>query len=118
MRDKSIFFILTYIVFLLGCDPIKLSTTQSVLEHLNSPNKDSILIGAYNAQITKDSVFIPLLLKNVSDPRISHHKNFYGITVYYGCIIALKKITKKEPPHKITHEVDTVNVNFYRSLYK
>ncbi|MEY4904947.1 MAG: hypothetical protein RLZZ292_2762 [Bacteroidota bacterium] len=115
MKINFLFFILICLLVFAIYDPVKLYTTQSILNHLKSANKDSILIGAFNAQKRKDTLFIPLLLKHISDARISHHKYFYGISVHRGCIIALKEISDQEPPNAIT-DMDTVNINFYRNL--
>ena len=43
----------------------------------------------------KDTISIPYLLKKIDDPRISHHINFKGMSVYQAKITALRKITEQ-----------------------
>src|SRR5262245_60960325 len=49
----------------------------------------------------KDTSAVKLLLTKILDPRISHSLKFYGMSVNYCRLIALKKISGLDIGHKI-----------------
>jgi len=73
-----------------------------------------ILEAAYELGEQKDTSAIKLLLTNILDPRMSTNLKFKGMTVCYGRLGALRKITGASPSWKIDQfSQDTVAVNFY-----
>lgn len=91
----------------------KLPNKVQTLSLLKSENKDSLIIGAYYAGESKDKSYINALLNIAFDPRISHNKDFYGISVSQSALIALEKITGVAPPNKNAYKVDSVNIDFF-----
>jgi hypothetical protein len=60
--------------------------------------------------------FVPLLLLDFADPRVSINMQFKGFSVYQEKAIAFKKIFQKLPPVKITAHPDSVDIKFYMQL--
>ena len=83
---------------------------------LKSNNKEDIILGSYKAGEMRAKNFVPLLLENAYDERMSTNIRFKGITVYQAKMIALKKILQKEPPVKITYIPDSAVISFYKNL--
>jgi hypothetical protein len=82
---------------------------------LNAQNHSTVILeAAYELGERKDSSAIKLLLTNILDPRISTNVRFKGMTVCYGRLVALKKITGTMPAWKISQfSLDTPAVAFY-----
>ncbi len=83
---------------------------------LVSDDKNNIMEAIYQIGEKKDSFYNDKLLELAYDPRVSHLRKYLGMSIHYGCIVALKKITNKIPPNKMSYEVDTQNIVFYRQL--
>lgn len=81
---------------------------------LKSDDKVQIMLGCSYLDSQKDTIYIPLLFDNIDDGRISHDLRFNGMSVYQCKINALTRISKIDPPKKVTDDVDTININFYR----
>jgi len=89
------------------------SSDESIDELIKSNNPDKMVNGFYLIGEKKMTEYIPEIFQRIDDPRISHHINFKGISVYQSKVTALSKISRLEPPRKITYKPDTVVVNFY-----
>ena len=83
---------------------------------LKSSDKNDVIKGAYLAGESGDSAFVPLLLKDSWDARMSTDVKFKGFTVYEEKMLALKKIYKKEPLLDITYLPDSAIIVFYIKL--
>jgi hypothetical protein len=108
----KIFYGLIFLIFF-SCN-----NNKKIIELLNSNEKEDVILGAYKAGETGDKQFVPLLLKNIDDPRRSTNLKFKGITVYQAKMEALEDIFKKKAPAKITYKVDSTIINFYTRLYQ
>ncbi len=104
MRNLLIFFIL------FSCQ-----SKEKIQNLLNSNDKTEIMKGCSYISSIEDTIYIPLLFKNITDERISHNIKYNGISVYQSKIAALKRISGINPPNKITYSVDTTNINFYKN---
>ena len=71
---------------------------ERICNLLKSSDKNDVIKGAYLAGESGDSAFVPMLLKDSWDARMSTNVKFKGFTVYEEKMVALKKIYKKEPP--------------------
>jgi hypothetical protein len=116
--NRILIIILSCNVFL-NCNKksINLNTKKEINTYLNSSDKDSILIGIYNVRKQKDTSFIPLIFRHITDRRVSHHESFYGTSVTKACIVALKEISGINPPNEISYKFDSINVVFYRQIF-
>lgn len=90
-----------------------ISSNANVDELIRSNNPDKMVKGFYLIGEKKMTEYVPKIFEGIDDPRISHHINFKGISVYQSKVTALSKISNLEPPRKITYKPDTVIVNFY-----
>lgn len=86
---------------------------QKIERLLNSEDKQDLIEGAFEAGKSGNKKFIPLLLKNANDPRITHNLHFKGMSVYQSKMNALKKILKQQPTADITSEPDSTVIKFY-----
>ena len=91
---------------------------KEICKLLNSKDKDEIIKGAFEAANTGNKKYIPLLLKNANDNRRSINIKFKGYSVYQAKMLAIKKISKKEPPRIIDKLSDSLIINYYILLYK
>ncbi|HUC79781.1 MAG TPA: hypothetical protein VMR70_02660 [Flavisolibacter sp.] len=84
-------------------------------KELSSQNHaTAILEAAYKLGEQKDTSAIKPLLTNILDPRMSTNLKYKGMTVCYGRLVALRKITGASPSWKIAQfDQDTAAVNFY-----
>lgn len=112
---KRIFYLMLINIF---CNTNnELPTTEEIISLLNSKDdKDKLILGVYYAGESRDSFFIKPILEVANDPRVSHNKHFYGMSVHQSCMIALKKITNTSPPNIISHKVDYDNIKFYINI--
>jgi hypothetical protein len=103
-----------YALFILlpGCN-----YDEKIATLLNSSKKNDIILGAYLAGESHKLEFVPLLLRNANDVRISTNIRFKGMSVYQEKMIALKKIFKLGPPTEITEKPDSLIINFYTLKY-
>lgn len=109
LKPKNYIIILTLVFFLmLSCNKDK-----KIEKLLNSEDKQDLIEGTFEAGETGNEKFIPLLLKNANDPRVSTDIHFKGISVYQSKMIALKKILKQQPTVDITRKPDSTVIKFY-----
>lgn len=85
---------------------------------LDSEDKNKLMEAVYLIGENRDSFFIDDLIRLSYDPRVVHKMEYLGMSIHYGCIGALKKLTNQLPPNKIDYEVDSVNISFYKNLLK
>ena len=84
---------------------------------LESEDFNDLMYGTYLAGESGNEDFVPMLLNNPQDNRTSTQIRFKGFSVYYGKMIALKKIYSVNPPVAITQEPDSMVIGFYENLY-
>lgn len=89
------------------------ATKDEIFKLLNSDQPRDLIFGAFDAGESKDTVFLPLLLKNADDPRMCTHIRFKGFSVYQEKMGAIKKILNVTPPTEITHKPDSTVIKFY-----
>ena len=94
------------------------NTDKEIIELLKSKNKDEIILGAKKAGASGKLEFVPYLLDNAVDWRMSTNISFKGVTVYQAKMKALQKIFKEFPPTEITYKPDSSVIKFYISLYR
>lgn len=85
---------------------------------IRSNNVDSIVIATIEIQKANDSSMLDAILYKPNDPRITQLPFQKGMSVYQIKMTALKQITGIIPPTKITYNVDTSIINFYREKIK
>lgn len=90
-----------------------LSREKKIHDLLNSDNKTNIIKACNLMSNISDTLFVPKLLETPYDSRVSHHKKYYGVSVYQAKMNALKRISNQSPPNTINYKVDTTNVKFY-----
>ena len=83
-----------------------------------SDNTNDRVHGIYLIGESKDSSYLKYLLEDLDDIRTSTLSRFKGISIYQAKIIALKKLSNKNPPNSISYKPDSVNINFYINLFK
>lgn len=89
---------------------------NKIVKLLTSKVKDDIIEGARKAGNAGKKKFIPFLLKNADDERMSTNFDFKGVTVYQAKMKALRDIFKKRPPKAITYKLDSSIIKFYTEL--
>jgi hypothetical protein len=92
------------------------SNNDKIIELLSSNAKEDKILGSYKAGKSGNKDFVPLLIKDFADPRVSTNIQFKGFSVYQEKAIALWKILKKSPPAKITADPDSIVIKFYIEL--
>jgi hypothetical protein len=92
--------------------------SDEIKKALISDDNKRIMNAVYLIGEKKDTSFIEELIRLSYDPRISHQREFLGMSIHQACMGAFKKITHQLPPNKITDEVDSLNVTFYINLLK
>jgi hypothetical protein len=92
------------------------NNNNEIIDLLSSNEKEDKIIGAYKAGKSGSMDFVPLLVKDFADPRVSTNINFKGFSVYQEKAIALEKIFKKSPPVAITTDPDSIVIKFYMQL--
>jgi hypothetical protein len=107
--------LLCFTFLILSCNNYNKDKIRNML---NSEDKNDQMEAIYLIGENRDSFFVDDLLKMANDPRISHKMKFLGMSIHQGCMGALRKITQQIPPNEIGYEVDTVNINFYKVLFK
>lgn len=105
-------FIMLFSIHNISCNNVH--KKEKIYKLLNSNDATDIIKGCSYLKDSNDTVFVPLLLDNLDDQRISHNYKFYGISVYESKIKALKRISKLSPPNKITYKMDASNIKFYK----
>jgi hypothetical protein len=116
MKQKKMLFIgllIAVVIIYFACN-----SDSRIIKLLNSSTDDNIINGAIKAGDKGNKKFIPLLLENAADGRMSTHLSFKGVSVYQAKMWALEKIFKVSPPTEITYKPDSVIIKFYIELYK
>jgi hypothetical protein len=90
---------------------------EQIIHLLNSSDKEDVILGAYKAGESSDIKFVPLLLQNANDPRISTNIQFKGISVYQAKMGAVRKILKQDPPVALSYKPDSTIIIFYTQLW-
>jgi hypothetical protein len=110
VSTKKLLFLL-----LLGLLVASCTDNEHYKRELNSQNHaTTILKAAYKLGEQKDASAIKPLLTNILDPRMSTSLKFKSMTVCYGRLGALRKITGVAPLWKIEQfSQDTAAANFY-----
>ena len=108
-----IWFFSSILILAISCNEDK-----KIIRLLDSAEKYDIMRGAFKAGESHDKKFVPYLLKNTADPRISHSLEFKGISVYRQKMIALRKIYNIGPPVAITYKPDSIVIKFYEALFE
>ena len=97
---------------------ISCNSDKEIIELLNSKNKDEIILGANKAGTSGKLKFVPYILNNAEDWRMSTNFSFKGVTVYKAKMEALQKILKERSPTEITFKPDSTIIKFYTSIYE
>ncbi len=109
LKMKHINKLLTIIILFAACN----SSDNDIKTLLLSKNINDLIEGSYKAGELRKAEFIPYLLCNANDPRVSTNLRFMGFSVYQEKMMALKKILKKEAPVEITWNPDSTVIRFY-----
>jgi hypothetical protein len=88
-------------------------TKEEINRLIESKDKTDQVIGFYVIGQRKDTSYIPRVLSNAADPRITHHRSFYGFSVYQSKMGAMRNISGEMPPRRLTSEPDSVIIKFY-----
>jgi len=113
---KAIFIISLALVF---CYLGSCHRKNEIFSLLNSHEKEDLIKGSYEAGESGNEEFVPLLLKNANDIRVSTNLKFKGYNVYQEKMMALSKIYKRKPPVPITSKPTQLLLNFtpgYRKI--
>lgn len=101
-------------VFFIGCNCASNKIDKLIYSDRLSDNmKAYYLIGE-----KKDSSFVPILIQDLDDSRISHNYRFLGMSGYQSKIGALRKISGLNPPNEVSYRPDSVNIKYYRQWAK
>jgi hypothetical protein len=112
---KNLFYLSILFVFLFSCVN---SDQEKINKLLKKNDKTSIIEASFLIGELKDTTYIPFLLKDCYDYRITHHMKFYGVSVYQSKMVAMKKISGVAPPLEITYLPDSTVINYYSNLAK
>jgi hypothetical protein len=115
LKILSGFFLINLLFF--NC---KMNTMNSeeIKKALVSNDNKRIMEAVYLIGEKRDTTFIKELFRLSYDPRISHQREYLGMSVHQACMGALEEITHQQPPNKITYRIDTTNIVFYKKLLK
>ncbi|MDN3584375.1 hypothetical protein [Mucilaginibacter flavus] len=89
------------------------NSDEGIKTLLQSKTLDDQIEGACKAGESGKMDFIPYLLMNADDPRVSTDLRYKGFSVYQEKMIAIKTILKIGPPKTITREPDSTIIQFY-----
>jgi hypothetical protein len=92
--------------------------SEEIKKALVSDDNKRIMEAVYQIGEKRDTTFIKDLFRLSYDPRISHQREYLGMSIHQACMGAFKRITYQLPPNKITYEIDTMNILFYKNLLK
>ncbi len=112
MMKKATFYFLVLTLSLIAC-----TSDEDIIRLMKSQNSEDVYEGIMLSARTKDKKFVPLLLENPEDIRISNLSG-RGQNLYQGKMDALAKIFDVNPPKQISYAPDTAIINFYRRLYE
>ena len=112
----SHFSLYTLILLLLmvgGCGSSDQYDDEAIIELLESEDINDNFRGNFLAGKYKRRNVVHIILSDPYNPKITHHKNFYGLSLYQSKMIALKNISKMTPPVEIDYKPDSTVVEFY-----
>ncbi len=107
-----------FLLLLLSCHQHLSKERKEIMRLISSNTAIEIVEGYYWVGETKDTFFVKDIFIEPADPRISHHLNFKGMSVYQAKMGAMRKITGVDPPAQITNKPDTALINFYLQVAK
>jgi|GEM_PF-1580548 len=87
--------------------------SKQISEMIATGDAPQLVRAYYHIGEQRDTTFIPFLVSQMSDPRISHDFDFLGVSVYQSKMVALKKISGLSPPRPIQPRPDSSIINFY-----
>jgi hypothetical protein len=90
-------------------------TRKEIVGLINSKSKNEVMLGIYYAGESRDTFYVTVLVNHIHNSSIIHHQKFYGMSIHQGVITALTKITGLQPPNKVSYEIDSTNIVFYKS---
>lgn len=93
-------------------------SNREIIELLKSDNRDSLVMALSQEYGSKDSALVKYIMRNPTDPRITHEAFHKGMSIYQMKMNAMKRITLAIPPKAITYKPDTSIINFYLSISK
>jgi hypothetical protein len=98
------------VIVIVSCD----NKSEQYKADLLSDDKNKINIACLKLGKLKDTSAIVPLLTKILDPRISHHRKFYGKSPNYCRLVALRKITGKDIGRAFNQDrPDTLATLFY-----
>jgi hypothetical protein len=106
--------VIPIICFFISCKTNKVD----IVRMNRSGNKDSIFIATELIHKSNDSSLFKELLFGIYDSRVSNNLHYKGMSIYQAKIQVLQDVTGKKAPHKITYEIDSTNVMFYKGILK
>lgn len=98
------------LLILIGCG----SYDEKIDNLIQSKDVNHNIRAYYLIGEKRDTAYIPLLIKDLGDPRISHHYRHKGMSIYQLTIVALKEISGLNPPNELTYRPDSLNIKFYQ----
>jgi hypothetical protein len=87
--------------------------TEKISKLLKSDDPGDLIQAYYLIGENHNMDFIKEVISNPYDPRITNIRDYKGMSIYQSKMIALRKISNLDPPHKITYQPDSVVINFY-----
>ena len=117
MKTKKVFLII-YCLLLAIFNGCKTKNDENIDILLKSKNSKDKMLAYFLIGENKDKNYIDSLIYKLDDSTISNSLKFKGMSIYQSKIIALKKITGINPPHKITYKPDSINIKFYLNWVK
>ncbi|WP_426669555.1 hypothetical protein ACPPVU_25485 [Mucilaginibacter sp. McL0603] len=94
---------------------------KEITRLLNSNKPGEIIQGTYEAGMSGDKKYVPLLLKDADNPAVSTALHFKGFSVYTEKMYALERILHVKPPHPYNGILvipDSVNIKFYNNYWR
>lgn len=90
------------------------SDKTKIILLLRTKSYNCMMYANYIIGDNKDTTFVPLLLRDSYNSGRGSALQNKGISIYESKMAALREISGLKPPKPITHEPDSVVVNFYR----
>jgi hypothetical protein len=91
-------------------------TNDTKIDRLIHSNKVDDVVHAYYLIGESDNTkYIKNIFQETMDIRISHARQFYGISVYQSKMVAMSKISGLKPPRVISYLPDSTIIVFYKN---
>ena len=84
---------------------------------LNSKDLDTLMYGIYMIGELKDKISVPIIIKYLDDPRISHDYRFKGMSIYQQSVYSLRKIAGLKF-EKIDYKPDSLIIQKWKTWFK